>query len=64
MNGIEGVPEGWILTYRELSNNIYEVRLLSKHGSLFEMTGSGDFEGLVARCIKSANEINNQVEGR
>lgn len=61
MEGIEGVPDGWTLSYEEVSNNVYKVRLKANYGSVVEITGDSDFEGIVARCIESAKEIDKKL---
>ena len=56
MEDIDGVPDGWKLSYEEVSNNVYKVRLIADYGSVVELTDQNDFEVIVSCCIESAKD--------
>ncbi|SFF36886.1 hypothetical protein SAMN05216167_1566 [Spirosoma endophyticum] len=61
MKTIEGVPDGWTLTYQEVSNNVYTVHLVTNFGSVVETTDSDDLDSIIAHCVESAREIENRT---
>jgi hypothetical protein len=60
MDQKKAIPTGWKLTYAEVSNNVYNLRLISEGGSCIETKGS-DFDEMLAWCIDSALNIDDQV---
>jgi hypothetical protein len=56
----KAIPTGWKLTYAEVSNNVYNMRLVSECGSCVETKGS-HFDEMLAWCIESALNIDDQV---
>ncbi|QJX47992.1 hypothetical protein HMJ29_14005 [Hymenobacter taeanensis] len=48
---------GSALSYDELSNGIYHVRLTSQYGLVVEATGGTELLELVSRCIEDALHI-------
>jgi len=55
MKGTKEVPDGWILSYKE----VYKVSLKADYGSVIELVGS-NFENILARCVESAKELDKQ----
>jgi len=53
------IPIGWTLTYQEVSNNVYHMRLRNDRGPSVETTGV-DFDQLLVWCIASARDIDDQ----
>lgn len=51
------MPDGWTLSYQEVSNNVYIVRLMANFGSVVKITDSSNFESIIDRCVESAEEI-------
>jgi hypothetical protein len=54
------IPLGWKLTYAEVSNNVYEMRLTWELGPMVETKGD-DFDGMLSWCIESAKDIEDQL---
>jgi hypothetical protein len=59
-NGQE-IIQGWFLTYEEISNNVYKVRLTDAYGRIVEATGT-DLEKLVEENKVSAMKIEEQIK--
>lgn len=60
MQGFNDIPKGWKLSYQEVSNNVYEVQLISETGLTVETTGD-DLDNLIKQCVESADEIDQQL---
>jgi hypothetical protein len=52
----ESIPTGWKLTYTEVSNNVYNMHVISERGSSVEIKGS-NFDEMLAWCIDFALNI-------
>ena len=63
MENLPELPPGWKLTYDEISNGVYEMRLTWECGPHVETTGT-DLESLVAWCIASARDIEDLMRRR
>ncbi|SFQ78773.1 hypothetical protein [Hymenobacter arizonensis] len=60
MKNARDIPASWKLTYEEVSNGVYKMRLTWERGPFVETSGT-DFEGLRAWCIESARNIEDQL---
>lgn len=56
MNYSLRVPDGWRLTYEEVSNNAYCVQLTSQHGLSITLTGA-DLDELITQCIAWTTDV-------
>jgi hypothetical protein len=54
------LPPGWTFTYKEVSNNVYVVRLESRHGPAIEMTGT-DVDAILRQAIEATTDIDRQL---
>ena len=54
------IPFGWTLTYDEVSNNVFEMRLGWERGPYVETKGH-DFDTMLKWCIESAKDIEDQL---
>ncbi|GAA3920588.1 hypothetical protein GCM10022406_03650 [Hymenobacter algoricola] len=63
MENMPELPPGWKLTYDEVSNSVYEMRLTWERGPMVETKGT-DFDGMLAWCVKSALDIEDLMRRR
>jgi hypothetical protein len=56
----KAIPTGWKLTYTEVSNSVYNMRLTREGGSCVETKGS-EFDEMLVWRIDSALHIDDQV---
>lgn len=60
MENEPAIPAGWKLTYDEISNGVYVMRLAWDRGPIVETKGC-DFDAMRTWCIESAKDIENQL---
>ncbi|HEX8659417.1 MAG TPA: hypothetical protein VF690_17895 [Hymenobacter sp.] len=60
MEQARDLPAGWKLAYAEVSNGVDQLRLTWGRGPFVETSGT-DFEGLLAWCIESARDSEDQL---
>jgi len=60
MNSILRVPDGWRLTYEEVSNNAYCVQLTSQHGPSITLIAA-DLDELITQWIAWATDVQQQL---
>jgi hypothetical protein len=60
MKSIMPIPDGWRLTYEEVSNNTYCVQLTSQHGPSITLTGV-DVDELITQCVAWATDVQQQL---